>query len=485
MLPSNNECRVINQKVVNGKGATRREKIIAEAFRTLNSGGSVRVYKSLIQELKTAKDALPLPVAVRGRDVGHCAQCPTCKKYVGVVEGKFLNHSGEGNSSNERCAMSGKSVAVGNKFHAADSPRTDEDAYFKRRKEIKAKLDKKNPGDDTNKLRAHEQAMREAGKKVEPYRTANDGSGWAEEGTKRFFKGEAVRNTVGETGVVVEQNGTTVIVQPSRHTGSPENWHASKTFLLNLKKVKDNMQNEADIKSGFKMAKKADELAGKGDFSGAIRLYEQARNYLKSDPNFVAEIDEALKAARSGKAYDSFSPITLQEAQHQEVAQDHATAMDSYRQAAAGFRKIGDQRNEQIARDGIAECQRQAVRSYHGQYEHPSVGKVQAFDAAPDALRSAVERTRAGEVVRVAHDEATGEEVVEPAKDAEWKPSVWKPGTKTVILKKGSKEDKEAKRLEHNHVAQESRRTKSAKDVASDGTCDMCGAKIPKNRKGV
>jgi hypothetical protein len=52
MLPSNEKCREINQRVVYGKKYTKREEIIAGAYRALNSGGSVRVYKSFIEELR-------------------------------------------------------------------------------------------------------------------------------------------------------------------------------------------------------------------------------------------------------------------------------------------------------------------------------------------------------------------------------------------------------------------------------------------------
>jgi hypothetical protein len=49
--------------------------------------------------------------------------------------------------------------------------RKEEEAYFTLRKQIQAKLDKLHPGRDTNKLRAHERALREMGHKVESYRT--------------------------------------------------------------------------------------------------------------------------------------------------------------------------------------------------------------------------------------------------------------------------------------------------------------------------
>jgi hypothetical protein len=65
ILPSNEECRKINLRVVNGEKCTRREKIIAEAYRVLNSGGSSRIYESLIRDLG---GQLPSRTGTIGRD---------------------------------------------------------------------------------------------------------------------------------------------------------------------------------------------------------------------------------------------------------------------------------------------------------------------------------------------------------------------------------------------------------------------------------
>jgi hypothetical protein len=50
----------------------------------------------------------------------------------------------------------------------------EEDKYFALRKKHQAQLEKERPGNSTNKLRAHESAMKAMGAKVEPYRVAND-----------------------------------------------------------------------------------------------------------------------------------------------------------------------------------------------------------------------------------------------------------------------------------------------------------------------
>ena len=42
--------------------------------------------------------------------------------------------------------------------------------------------------------------------------------------------GDTVRNVYGQTGKVVDRQGTNLEVQPFGSTGSPENWHVSKSF---------------------------------------------------------------------------------------------------------------------------------------------------------------------------------------------------------------------------------------------------------------
>jgi len=72
--------------------------------------------------------AIAMSKAGRGKDAdysfkGESAVCPTCRTQVRVVNGRFTNHPGKRgtNEALERCAMSGKLVAVGNKWHSKDA----------------------------------------------------------------------------------------------------------------------------------------------------------------------------------------------------------------------------------------------------------------------------------------------------------------------------------------------------------------------------
>ena len=80
-----------------------------------------------------------------------------------------------------------------------------------------------------------------------------------------------------------------------------------------------------------------------------------------------------------------------------EIGGDRARALDSYRAAAGGYRRAGDQAGEQKAKDGIMFCQ----SAFDTQYDHPGIGRVRVCDSADIALRTALERTRAGEAVHV------------------------------------------------------------------------------------
>lgn len=80
-----------------------------------------------------------------------------------------------------------------------------------------------------------------------------------------------------------------------------------------------------------------------------------------------------------------------------EVAGDRARALDSYRAAASGYRRANDRANEAKARDGVEACQ----AKFSTQYDHPGVGRTKVCDSAEVALRTAVERTRSGESVRI------------------------------------------------------------------------------------
>jgi hypothetical protein len=87
----------------------------------------------------------------------------------------------------------------------------------------------------------------------------------------------------------------------------------------------------------------------------------------------------------------------MQRANEYEVAGDRARALDSYRAAASGYRKANDRANEGKARDGVEACQ----AKFSTQYQHPGAGRVKVCDSAEQAMRTAVERTRAGESVSV------------------------------------------------------------------------------------
>jgi hypothetical protein len=80
-----------------------------------------------------------------------------------------------------------------------------------------------------------------------------------------------------------------------------------------------------------------------------------------------------------------------------EIGGDRARALDSYRAAAGGYRRAGDQAGEQKAKDGIMFCQ----SAFDTQYDHPGIGRVRVCDSVDIALRTALERTRAGEQVHV------------------------------------------------------------------------------------
>jgi hypothetical protein len=259
---------------------------------------------------------------------------------------------------------------------------------------------------------------------------------------KTFSKGEAVRNVYGETGVVINQHGTSLTVQPDRHTGSPEQWHADKTYLLNLKRkakdagkevwmcmechtgftTKSNLQ-EHQKETGHWRTPTGNPIIPEGS---SFRDYKMGKD--EEPMKSVTAYCPACKGAQThlltpegpkckrclAKGKDSPDNL-LSTAQSQEIAGDRKAALDSYRKAASAFRSTGDQKREAIAREGIDECQRKLVGGVDSTYQHPSSGKVQAFDSADRALTSAIQRTRAGELVRMALDSKTGETVVGPA----------------------------------------------------------------------
>lgn len=116
--------------------------------------------------------------------------------------------------------------------------------------------------------------------------------------------------------------------------------------------------------------------------------------------------DEA--ARKLARATDALATLPLQtsgsepkdhmlRANQYEIQGDRARALDSYRAAATGYRRANDRANEAKARDGVAACQ----SVFAAQYDHPGAGRVKVCDSAESAMRTAVERTRAGESVRI------------------------------------------------------------------------------------
>jgi hypothetical protein len=108
------------------------------------------------------------------------------------------------------------------------------------------------------------------------------------------------------------------------------------------------------------------------------------------------------EAAKRGLAKDGFEQVTdpiahLRNGQQREVAGDRSRALDSYRAAAAGFRLTNDVKNLTSALDGLAACQSPASL----RYDHPGRGRTRVCDSADSALRTALERTRAGERVSI------------------------------------------------------------------------------------
>jgi hypothetical protein len=116
---------------------------------------------------------------------------------------------------------------------------------------------------------------------------------------------------------------------------------------------------------------------------------------------------------------DGFEQVTdpadhLKTAQNREVAGDKARAADSYKAAAAGFRLKQDTLGVSQAEDGLAACTAFAVDL---RFDHPMRGRRKAYDSMELALRSAIQRTRAGERVRI-----SDEKTVEPEEDYKFSP---------------------------------------------------------------
>lgn len=132
------------------------------------------------------------------------------------------------------------------------------------------------------------------------------------------------------------------------------------------------------------------------------------KDYCKACTNYQKENMRITKDSRYASATDAKAVLPLQthgsepidhmtRAASYEIQGDRARALDSYRAAATGYRKVNDSKNEAKARDGIQACQ----SAFDAHYEHPSAGRVKVCDSAESAVRTAIERTRAGEQVSV------------------------------------------------------------------------------------
>jgi hypothetical protein len=124
--------------------------------------------------------------------------------------------------------------------------------------------------------------------------------------------------------------------------------------------------------------------------------YETELHDMKKEPGWMKAKDKT-RAADEAQISGSEPADHLTRAARYEIQGDRARALDSYRAAASGYRKNGDVAGAAKAADGITACQ----ALFAQQYDHPGHGRVKVCDSAEQAVRTAVERTRAGEVVSV------------------------------------------------------------------------------------
>ena len=170
----------------------------------------------------------------------------------------------------------------------------------------------------------------------------------------------------------------------------------------------------------------------------------------KATAKDVAEPWSLIGKAKDKMKATDFSLVApavhLKNAVLREIQGDRARALDAYRAAATGFRQSGDRVNEDKARDGIKHCQ---SVGYDAQYTHPGAGKVRVCDSASTALRTALERTRAGESVRVigvkvmpakAHDTAMAMGVLHDKSAKELENMVKDPGINSGVKRIAQKE---------------------------------------------
>lgn len=128
--------------------------------------------------------------------------------------------------------------------------------------------------------------------------------------------------------------------------------------------------------------------------------------YACSNPEMHTNADSYGGPAYKAKANDAAQH--MQEAVSQEIAGEQVIAAICYRAAERAYVRAGDTVNAARARDGISACQ----AGFDAHYEHPGRGYTKVCDSPEAAVRTALERTRAGERVRI-----TDGVVVRPAED--------------------------------------------------------------------
>jgi hypothetical protein len=322
----------------------------------------------------------------------------------------------------------------------------EEQKYFDLRKKHQAKLEAKNPGESSNRLRAHESAMKEMGEKVVPYALGKGDdlkklrdarakaldmepipvpgkdadNAWCPtcSGAGERTKGSTCVTCAGSGRVKIEPAGTPK-KKPAKDSEVPIGFAAGKSpeFRQAEWERRRAELREANAREHAERQKKKAKDAGperleivgtaKGESIWKVKTAGGEIRYMPHLSGGLYPSVTAAKEAVEGKAKDS-AQISgsepqdhLARANQYEIAGDRARALDSYRAAATGYRRLGNHQGEDSARDGIVECQRRLVGGHEGLYDHPSKGKHQAFDSADRALTSALQRTRAGESVRI------------------------------------------------------------------------------------
>lgn len=195
---------------------------------------------------------------------------------------------------------------------------------------------------------------------------------------------------------VVAVKPVTPVPMPTENDGEQRYAHATDAYA-------GNDPHLADIKKTWnsKIYAKYSAIYNSEGKAAATKFLQQFTTRKLEDK---VKAKDAIIEQRSG----SEPADHLFRAHQYEIGGDRARALDSYRAAASGFRsaaaraKTADEadtakRNETKARDGITAC----ASAFDAQYQHPGHGRTKVCDSADAALRTALERTRAGEHVQI------------------------------------------------------------------------------------